>query len=443
MTDILNMSSEELSEEKKELKRLYQAIQREKWHLDMSRGILCEKQLDISLDMLKNLADRNNFFSESGQDCRNYGSPSGILEVKKIFAELLQANEEQVFVYGDSSLKLMFDLISKSVTHGVCGFKPWNEYESVKFLCPVPGYERHFSITEYFHVAMINIPMNNEGPDMDMIERLVREDESIKGIWCVPMYSNPSGITYSDETVRRLARLPAKAPDFRIYWDEAYCVHHLYKDRRDTLMDIMKECDFAGFEDRVYKFLSTSKICFPGFGISVVVSSGRNQKDIRSHLFLGGNSKLNQLCFADYFKTGDRVREHMKKHARILQKKFDMVSGLLKREFGAGGLAEWSDPKGGYFISFYCMEGCAKKIAALMEAAGVFMTRAGSTYPYFENPKDDSIRIAPSALEEEQIEKAIGLFVICVKLVSIEKLQESEPKAGGKKGKGYEQQEAM
>lgn len=428
MSFYTKMSRAELLKEKEQLEAAYQKAKDQGLKLDMSRGKPSAAQLDISMGMMDVLNSEAELKCEEGVDCRNYGILDGIKEVKKLFADMTEVSEDKMLIYGNSSLNVMYDTVSRSVTHGVMGHTPWCKLDKVKFLCPVPGYDRHFSITEYFGIEMINIPMTPEGPDMDMVEKLVSADEAIKGIWCIPKYSNPQGITYSDDTVRRFARLKPAAPDFRIYWDNAYCVHHLYEDDQDVLIEILEECEKAGNPDLVYKFCSTSKISFPGSGVAAITTSPANLAEIKKQLTIQtiGHDKLNQLRHVRYFKNFDGIVAHMKKHADILRPKFEAVIGILERELGDTGLGSWIKPKGGYFISFDSMEGCAKAIVAKCKEAGVVMTPAGATYPYGKDPKDTNIRIAPSFPTPEELEAATNLFVLCVKLVSVEKLLESK-----------------
>ena len=322
----------------------------------------------------------------------------------------------------------MYDTVARSMTHGVMGSTPWCKLDKVKFLCPVPGYDRHFAITEYFGIEMVNVPMTPEGPDMDMVEKLVSEDAAIKGIWCVPKYSNPQGITYSDETVRRFANLKPAAEDFRIYWDNAYNVHHLYEDDQDNILEILSECEKAGNPDMVYKFSSTSKISFPGSGVAAISASYNNLKDIKKQMSIQtiGHDKLNQLRHVRYFKNLDGIKVHMMKHAAIMRPKFEAVLDILEEELGGLEIGSWLKPKGGYFISFDALEGCAKAIVAKAKEAGVVMTGAGATYPYGKDPQDSNIRIAPSFPPMEELIQATRLFVLCVKLVSVDKLLESK-----------------
>ena len=321
----------------------------------------------------------------------------------------------------------MYDTVARSMTHGVMGNTPWCKLDKVKFLCPVPGYDRHFAITEYFGIEMINVPMTPEGPDMDIVEKLVAEDETIKGIWCVPKYSNPQGISYSDETIRRFARLKPAAKDFRLYWDNAYCIHHLYPDKQDTILEILDECRKAGNPDLAYKFVSTSKVSFPGSGVAALGASKANLEDIKKQLTIQtiGHDKLNQLRHVRFFKDIDGMHAHMMKHAAIIRPKFELVLDKLDKALGGLGIGEWLRPIGGYFISFDSMEGCAKAIVAKAKEAGVVMTGAGATFPYGKDPKDSNIRIAPTYPSIEELSLAADLFILCVKLVSVDKLLEN------------------
>ena len=322
----------------------------------------------------------------------------------------------------------MYDTIARSMTHGVMGSTPWCKLDHVKFLCPSPGYDRHFAITEYFGIEMITVPMTPDGPDMDMVERLVSEDKAIKGIWCVPKYSNPQGLTYSDETVRRFARLKPAAKDFRIFWDNAYSVHHLYDDKQDQLIEILAECEKAGNPDMVYKFSSTSKISFPGSGVAAIATSPNNMEEIKKALTIQtiGHDKLNQLRHVKFYKDIDGITAHMKKHAEILRPKFEAVLDILEKELGGLQIGSWIRPRGGYFISFDSMDGCAKAIVRKAKEAGVVMTGAGATYPYGKDPHDSNIRIAPSFPTLEELKTAARLFTLCVKLASVEKLLEDK-----------------
>ena len=420
------LTKEELLTLKAELNAAYEDAKGKGLKLDMSRGKPAVNQLDMTMDFLDVVNSQSAMKAEDGMDVRNYGGLDGIPEAKKLIADILEVKPENVIVCGNASLNIMYDTVSRAMTHGLLGNTPWCKLDHVKFLCPVPGYDRHFGITEHFGIEMINVPMSPEGPDMDIVEKLVSEDPAIKGIWCVPKYSNPQGYTYSEETVKRFANLKPAAPDFRIYWDNAYSVHHLYDDEKDQdfLLEILDECAKAGNPDMVYKFTSTSKISFPGSGIAALAASKANLDDIRKYITVQtiGHDKLNQLRHVKFFKDLEGVHAHMKKHAAILRPKFEMVEATLEKELGGLGIGEWTTPKGGYFISFESLDGCAKKIVAMAKEAGVVMTGAGATYPYGKDPKDSNIRIAPSFPPIEELEKAAQVFVVCVKLASVEKL---------------------
>lgn len=420
------MSREQLLALKKELDQQYADIKAQGLALDMSRGKPGTEQLDLSMGMMQVLANGEELKCETGVDCRNYGVIDGIPEAKRLLGQISEVDPEHIIIYGNSSLNVMYDTVARAMTHGIMGHTPWCKQEQVKFLCPVPGYDRHFAITEYFGIEMINVPMTQEGPDMDLVEKLVSSDPAIKGIWCVPKYSNPQGITYSEETVRRFARLKPAAEDFRIFWDNAYCVHHLYEDQQDFLLEILDECEKAGNPDIVYKFCSTSKISFPGSGVACIATSPNNLKDIKKQLTIQtiGHDKVNQLRHVRFFKDIDGIHEHMRKHAAIMRPKFEAVLDTLERELSGLEIGSWIRPRGGYFISFDAMEGCAKAIVAKCKEAGVVMTGAGATYPYGKDPKDSNIRIAPSFPTKEDLAVATDLFVLCVKLASVEKLLE-------------------
>ena len=422
------MSREELLQEKEALEAVYKEYANGGLQLDMSRGKPSAEQLDLSMGMMDVLHSGVDLSCEDGTDCRNYGVLDGIQEAKVLLGDMIECHPDNIIIYGNSSLNIMYDCIARSMTHGVMGSTPWSKLDKVKFLCPVPGYDRHFAITEYFGIEMINVPMLPTGPDMDMVEALVSSDEAIKGIWCVPKYSNPQGITYSDETVRRFARLKPAAKDFRIYWDNAYGVHHLYDIDQDNLVEILAECKRVGNPDMVYKFCSTSKISFPGSGVAAIAASANNLVDIKKQMSVAtiGHDKVNQLRHVRFFKDIHGVTEHMKKHADILRPKFELIINTFERELAGRGIGTWVSPKGGYFIAFEAMEGCAKAIVARAKRAGVTMTPAGAPYPYGHDPKDSTIRIAPSYPTLENLKLAIDVFVICVKLVSIEKILEEK-----------------
>ncbi len=391
--------------------------------LDMSRGKPSPEQLDLTNDMLTHCLDGDHI-SERGVDCRNYGVLDGIYEAKRLFMPMLGIGRYEIIIGGNSSLQLMYDTIAKCMLLGTKDSdKPWCKLERVKWLCPAPGYDRHFAICEGFGIEMIPVPMNSDGPDMDMVEKLVAEDDAIKGIWCVPKYANPSGITYSDEVVRRFAALNPKAKDFRIFWDNAYCVHDLYDDH-DQLINILDECKKTGKQDMVLIFGSTSKISFPGGGIAPIGASEENinfLKDQMSNQTIGYD-KLNQLRHARFFKNFDGLMEHMKKHRDIIRPKFDVVLEALDNEIAPLGIGDWTKPKGGYFIAFDAEEGTAKRIVSLCADTGVVMTKAGATYPYGNDPKDSNIRIAPTYPSVSELKLAMEIFCVAVKLATAEKL---------------------
>lgn len=396
--------------------------------LDMSRGKPSTAQLGVSQPILDVLNSKTNMIASDGMDCRNYGGLTGIPEAKKLMADMMGTTPEHIIIGGNASLTLMFDTVSRAYTHGLLGETPWCRLDKVKFLCPVPGYDRHFSITEHFGIEMINIPMTEDGPDMDMVEELVAKDASVKGIWCVPKYSNPQGICYSDETVRRFAALTPAAKDFRIYWDNAYAIHHLYADKQIEILDIISECEKAGHPDMVFEFASTSKVSFSGSGVAAIAASKANLDDMEKHLTIQtiGYDKVNQLRHVLFFKDMAGLNAHMMKHADEMRPKFEAVLEILEKELSGLEIASWRKPLGGYFISFEAMEGCAKAIVEKCREAGVVLTGAGATYPYKKDPKDSNIRLAPSFPTIEELDKAAELFVLCVKLVSVEKLLEAK-----------------
>ena len=421
------LSRAELETLKKELDKQFDEVKAKGLKLNMSRGKPGIAQLTLSMPMLDVINSQSDMNTVLGNDTRNYGDLDGIGECRRLLADMMGVNKDNVVVCGNSSLNIMYDTVARSMMKGVNGSTPWCKLDKVKFLCPVPGYDRHFKITEYFGIEMIAVPMDENGPDMDMVEQYVNNDATVKGIWCVPKYSNPSGISYSDEVVKRFAGLKPAAEDFRIYWDNAYGIHHLYEDKQDEVLNILEECEKAGNPDMVYIFASTSKISFPGSGVSAVASSLKNIEFIESQMTIQtiGHDKINQLRHARYFKNIDGLNEHMKKHADILRPKFEAVVNTLEEELGGLGIGTWTKPNGGYFISFDAMEGCAKAIVAKCKEAGVVLTNAGATYPYGIDPKDSNIRIAPTFPSSEEMEEATALFVLCVKLVSVEKLLEA------------------
>ena len=419
-----NLSVEELKELKTKLDAEFEEVKARGLNLDMSRGKPSAEQLNLSMGMMDVLTSDTDLICQEGVDCRNYGVLDGITEAKQLLADMMEVPKQNIIIFGNSSLNVMYDQIARAMTHGVLGSTPWAKLDKVKFLCPVPGYDRHFAITEHFGIEMINVPMTATGPDMDIVEKLVAEDDAIKGIWCVPKYSNPQGITYSDETVRRFARLKPAAEDFRIYWDNAYGIHHLYEDKQDQLIEILEECEKAGNPNLAYKFSSTSKISFPGSGIAAIASSDENLAEIRKQMQVQtiGHDKVNQLRHARFFGDINGMVEHMRKHADILRPKFDAVLETLDRELGGLEIGSWIAPRGGYFISFDSMVGCAKAIVAKAKEAGLVMTGAGATFPYGKDPKDSNIRIAPSYPTLEDLKVAAEIFVLSVKIVSVDKL---------------------
>ena len=424
MTAYKDLSREELLELKKELEVEFEDVKGKGLKLDMSRGKPSKAQLDLSMGMMDVLNGDSDLVCEEGVDCRNYGVIDGIKEAKQLFADMMEVPKDNIIIFGNSSLNVMYDTVARAMTHGIMGSTPWAKLDKVKFLCPVPGYDRHFKITEHFGIEMINIPMTQDGPDMDLVAQYVENDPSVKGIWCVPKYSNPQGITYSDETVHRFATLNPAAEDFRIFWDNAYGIHHLYEDKQDYLIEILMECKKEGHPDMVYKFGSTSKISFPGSGIAAIAASDNNLKEIRQMMSIQtiGHDKLNQLRHVRYFKDIHGMVEHMRKHAESLRPKFETVLNVLETELGGLEIGSWIAPRGGYFISFDSMEGCAKAIVAKAKEAGLIMTGAGATFPYGKDPKDSNIRIAPSFPTPEELAVAAQVFVLSVKLVSIDKL---------------------
>ena len=421
-----DLNKDELLTLKSALEEEYKTLESKGLNLNMARGKPGFSQLALSMPMLNVLSGDSDMRTVLGNDTRNYGDLDGIGECRRLMAAMMSVPKDNVVVCGNSSLNIMYDTVSRSMTHGVLGSTPWCKLDKVKFLCPAPGYDRHFAITEYFGIEMITIPMTPTGPDMDMVEESVNNDPAVKGIWCIPKYSNPQGYTYSDETVRRFAHLKPAAEDFRIYWDNAYSIHHLYDDNQDFLLEILSECEKAGNPDIVFKFISTSKVSFPGAGVAAITASKRNLQDFATHMRIQtiGHDKLNQLRHVRFFKDMDGMHAHMRKHAAILRPKFEAVLNCLEKELGGLEIGEWTKPRGGYFISFDSLEGCAKKIVAKAKEAGVVMTGAGATFPYGIDPKDSNIRIAPSFPEPEELALATEIFVLSVKLVSVEKLLE-------------------
>lgn len=424
MKKYTDLSKEELQGVYNTLEKEYEDAKKLGLKLDMSRGKPAKDQLDLSDSMLAVLAQETNFVGEDKVDCRNYGVLDGIVEARKLMADMVGVDKDDIIVYGNSSLNIMYDTVARAYYKGVLGSTPWCKLDKVKFICVVPGYDRHFGIIEYFGIEPVLVPILAAGPDMDMVEKLVAEDESIKGIWCVPKYSNPTGNSYSDEVIRRLAALKPKAKDFRLYWDNAYAMHHLYENEQDEILEILSECKKAGNEDMVYEFMSTSKISFAGAGIAALATSKANKADILGQLKFQtiGHDKLNQLMHVRYFKDIAGVKEHMKKHAQLIRPKFEIVDEVLNSELSELGVATWTKPNGGYFISFDVLEGCAKEIVEKCKEAGVVLTAAGATYPKGKDPEDKNIRIAPSFPTVDELKKAAQLLALCTKLVCAKKL---------------------
>lgn len=416
---------------KEELQALYEKLQAEYvdakgkgLSLNMARGKPEASQLDLSKELLDIFNSNISPITKEGIDTRNYGELTGIPEARQLMADMVGTSADNVFVFGNASLPIMYDTVARSYAFGVNGSTPWCKLDKVKFLCPAPGYDRHFAITEQFGIEMVTIPMGEEGPDMELIKSYVESDEAVKGIWCVPKYSNPTGITYSDNVVKQFGALKPAAKDFRIYWDNAYVVHDLYPEDKDELLDILKECEKNGNENMVFEFVSTSKISFAGAGIAAVATSKENLKWIEKTMTIQtiGYDKMNQYRHVLYFKNKEGIVAHMEKHAKILRPKFEAVLKCFENELSGLDIAEWTKPKGGYFISFMTMEGCAKAIVEKCKEAGVILTGAGATYPYGKDSDDRNIRIAPSFPTPEQMEQATEILVLCTKLVSVEKL---------------------
>ncbi|MCI8749597.1 MAG: aminotransferase class I/II-fold pyridoxal phosphate-dependent enzyme [Lachnospiraceae bacterium] len=419
-----DMDHNELLSLKASLEEKFKTEQSKGLSLNMARGKPGISQLAISMPMLDAVNKDSDMNTLLGNDTRNYGDWDGIGECRQLMADMMEVKKANVIVCGNSSLNIMYDTVMRSMAMGVNGLTPWCKLDKVKFLCPVPGYDRHFKITELFGIEMIPVPLGEDGPDMDMVEQYVNNDDAVKGIWCVPKYSNPTGITYSDEVVRRFANLKPKAEDFRIFWDNAYCIHYIFEDTQDKILNILEECEKAGNPNMVYVFASTSKVSFPGSGVSAIATSLENMEYIKKFMTtqIIGHDKINQLRHVRFFKNIDGLNAHMKKHADLIRPKFEAVLDILEAELSGLGIGSWTKPRGGYFISFNSMPGCAKAIVAKCKELGLVLTGAGATYPYGKDPDDSNIRIAPTFPTPEEMAEAAKMFTICVKLASVEKL---------------------
>lgn len=421
-----DLTKEELHTELDAQRKAYEAFKAKGLKLNMARGKPSSKQLDLSTSMLLILREAGDCFSEDGTDCRNYGIIDGIPEAKRLMALLLDDEPDNVIVLGNASLTAMHDTIARCLDFGCLGSTPWSTLPNIKFICPVPGYDRHFTILEQFGIEMLTVPMLDDGPCMDEVERLVASDASVKGIWCVPKYSNPSGVTYSDEVVRRLASMKCAADDFRIFWDNAYCVHNLYPeyDKQDHLLDIGIACIEAGTQDRYIKFASTSKVTFPGAGICAMSASPANVEEAKKLLNaqMIGSDKLTQLRHTRFLPNEEAVTAHMNKQGDIIRPKFELVWKKLSDGLNAEGIATWTKPRGGYFVSFDGLEGTATRTVQLAKDAGVVLTGAGATWPYGNDPHDSNIRIAPTMPTIEELSEALDVFVCCVKIAALETL---------------------
>ncbi len=426
MTTYAQMSESQLQDELKNLQAAYDAFKAKGLSLNMARGKPAAKQLELSLPMLDAIRSDSCMTASDGTDLRNYGCLVGLPEARELMATMLDDKPENTIVFGNASLNIMYDTIARFWMFGTLGSTPWCKLDHVKFLCPVPGYDRHFGLTEEFGIELICVDMTDDGPDMDAVEKLVADDDSVKGIWCVPKYSNPSGVTYSDDVVRRLASMKTAASDFRIMWDNAYCAHHFSSDpsQQDQLLDIAQACQEVGTPDRYFKFASTSKVTLPGAGIAAMAASPANIADVKAHMGVQtiGYDKINQMRHVLFLKDAEGIAAHMAKHAAIIAPKFDLVLSKLEQGLAQCGVGSWTKPRGGYFISFDAMEGTAKRVVALAKEAGVTMTDAGATYPYKNDPRDANIRIAPTLPPCNELEAALDVFVVCVKLAAVQKL---------------------
>ncbi len=422
MTALNATSPETLAQLLPSLHERFERFQQAGLNLDLTRGKPCPAQLDLSSPMLTLVAE-NDYRAADGTDCRNYGGLDGLPEAKALFADYMGVERDEVIIGGNASLTVMYDTFMRAMLMGVgTGEPPWSQLPRVRFLCPSPGYDRHFAICANLGIEMLPVDMTSEGPDMDTVERLVAEDEAIKGIWCVPIFSNPTGDVYSDETVERLAQMPTRAADFRIFWDNAYAVHHFAGDP-PTQAHILTACKAAGVPERPLLFGSTSKIAFPGGGLALMAGSARNMDWVRSQLFFQtiGPDKLNQLRHVRFFRNLEDIRQHMEKHAAIVRPRFEAVETILNRELAGQGIADWTRPRGGYFVSFNTQDGCAQAVVAMAREAGVKLTPAGATYPLGKDPRDRNIRIAPTFASLEDVEAAVEVLAVCTQIVTIEK----------------------
>lgn len=428
MTNYADMTAEKLRELRDQLGQQLDEYRAMGLELNMARGKPSSEQLNLSLPMLDTVNSASDLTASDGTDCRNYGVLAGLPEARTFMAEMVGARPEQVIVCGASSLNVMYDTVARAFTHGIDGNEPWGKQGTVKFLCPAPGYDRHFAICEHFGIEMTPIEMTEDGPNMTAVKELIEGDASVKGIWCVPQYSNPQGHTYSDETVHAFATLEPAAPDFRIFWDNAYVVHHLYDEpeRQDHVLNILDECEKAGHPDLVLEFCSTSKVTFPGAGIAAFVASEHNVKLTLAQMGAQtiGFDKINQLRHVRFLKNAEGLKAHMSKQAAFLRPRFKAVLDILEEDLGDTGCGTWTKPNGGYFISFVGPDGTAKHIVEMAESCGVKMTSAGATWPYHNDPHDADIRIAPSFPALSDLKQAARVFTTCVRLASVEKLLE-------------------